>query len=268
MGTLPTPQHLLTSLINTISGIAIQPEDDYPTRDPPPRNPLRDMNLSYRPLLMTLHVLYPSLLLPALDLLDRNLVTRFILFEEKSGEQNERDGRVRESENERAKDTKEKKNEDENDGGSVKTAFYLVRSTGSASKGSYGSSGRPAASTSSTSRNIVRLEAWHCSCARFAYELFPSRPDDNSAEATEPKEGEEVLEDGAAEGVVSEGSSFTGLRFGGNLARNERGGEPRMPCCKHLLACLLAERWRPVLGRYVLENQVGRHEMAGLVFDL
>lgn len=40
-----------------------------------------------------------------------------------------------------------------------------------------------------------------------------------------------------------------------------------MPCCKHLMACVLAERWEGVLGGYVKQMRVGREEMAGLGAD-
>ena len=46
----------------------------------------------------------------------------------------------------------------------------------------------------------------------------------------------------------------------GGLMRVEEGEE--VPLCKHLLACLLAERWEVVKGS-VEERVVGREEMAG-----
>lgn len=42
-------------------------------------NPLVHAPPSVKPLLLTLHVLFPNELLPALDLLDRKLVTKLIL---------------------------------------------------------------------------------------------------------------------------------------------------------------------------------------------
>lgn len=46
----------------------------------------------------------------------------------------------------------------------------------------------------------------------------------------------------------------------GGLMRGERGEE--VPLCKHLLACVLAERWE--VGRGMVgERGVGREEMAG-----
>jgi hypothetical protein len=42
------------------------------------------------------------------------------------------------------------------------------------------------------------------------------------------------------------------------------GGEG-VPVCKHLLACVLAEKWSAALGRFVVERRVSREEMAGIV---
>lgn len=49
--------------------------------------------------------------------------------------------------------------------------------------------------------------------------------------------------------------------FGGLSADGREGGA--VPVCKHLLACVLGERWG-VLKGYVKERSVGREEMAGL----
>jgi hypothetical protein len=41
-----------------------------------------------------------------------------------------------------------------------------------------------------------------------------------------------------------------------------------MPCCKHLLACLLAERWAVEHQDYVVTRHVTREELAGIVAEL
>ncbi len=41
-----------------------------------------------------------------------------------------------------------------------------------------------------------------------------------------------------------------------------------VPICKHLLACILSERWHAALGRYLIERTMGREEIAGLVADV
>lgn len=55
--------------------------------------------------------------------------------------------------------------------------------------------------------------------------------------------------------------------FGGLSTDGLPGGAEGVPCCKHLLACLLAERCEEELGGYVKEVRVGREEMAGLGSD-
>ncbi|RYP80034.1 hypothetical protein DL770_006393 [Monosporascus sp. CRB-9-2] len=67
---LPAPRTLLTSLFNTLASAPLAPPD------PALANPLKRLPASHRMLLATLHALYPSVLLPALDVLDRRLVTR------------------------------------------------------------------------------------------------------------------------------------------------------------------------------------------------
>jgi len=57
------------------------------------------------------------------------------------------------------------------------------------------------------------------------------------------------------------GMSFDGM----DLGDGKDGG---VAMCKHLLACLLVERWGGVLGGYLKERKVGRNEMAGLGADV
>ena len=66
---LPDPRTLLTALVN-----ALPPPQ--PTNTATTSNPLAILPQSSKNLLLTLHVLFPHELLPALDLLDRHLVTR------------------------------------------------------------------------------------------------------------------------------------------------------------------------------------------------
>jgi len=80
----------------------------------------------------------------------------------------------------------------------------------------------------------VRLKAWNCTCAAFAFAAFNSSAPRLAQDEGAEKGGDE-------------------MRFGGLL----RGEE--VPVCKHLLACVLAER----MGGYVEEKVVGREEMAG-----
>lgn len=106
---------------------------------------------------------------------------------------------------------------------------------------------------------IVRLQAWSCTCAAFTFSSFPSSfPHDIGAEN---QDVDFVGEEG--DGEKERGWEFGGLSLDG-LGEGGAGGGGGVPVCKHLLACVLVERWGDVLGAYVKERGVGREEMAGL----
>ncbi|KAK0740291.1 hypothetical protein B0T18DRAFT_448963 [Schizothecium vesticola] len=71
--TLPAPRSILNALLSRIATIPL------PSPVPPASNPLALTPPSHRHLIITLHVLFPALLLPALDLLDRRLLARIAL---------------------------------------------------------------------------------------------------------------------------------------------------------------------------------------------
>lgn len=87
--------------------------------------------------LLTLHFLFPHELIPALDLLDRKLVTRLVV----GGSQGDAEG----------------------------NEVYYVRSASATAS-------RPSKSSrhhmSTTTAYEVRLSAWNCSCPAFAYSAF------------------------------------------------------------------------------------------------
>lgn len=82
----------------------------------------------------------------------------------------------------------------------------------------------------------VRVRGWSCSCAAYAFAAFGHRY-------------------GPDEGCGGEGMVL-GWGWGGSML----GGD--VPLCKHLLACVLAERWDGA-GGLVEGREVGREEMAG-----
>ncbi|KAF2478635.1 hypothetical protein BDY17DRAFT_55706 [Neohortaea acidophila] len=69
----PNPREIIASLISSI-----QSQDGESSAEQP-ANPLINQTPHLQNALLTLHVLFPNELLPALDLLDRNLITRLIL---------------------------------------------------------------------------------------------------------------------------------------------------------------------------------------------
>ncbi|KAI0541351.1 hypothetical protein GGR58DRAFT_510945 [Xylaria digitata] len=229
---------------------------------PPPTNPLRLIPPAYRPILTTLHVLYPSTLLPALDLLDRRLVTRVILKQDGDAQQIQTGHNVTDQQPQTGGEVSSMPEEQEDS--RVAPLYHLVRSAQPQSH-------RRHQSTTSAGGQvyIVRLSSWNCTCAAFAFSAFPPltssifSPSGTAANGYQippaSTSREEDAENGEAAGQTWE--------FGG-LSADGKDGAGGVPCCKHLLACLLAEKWHGVLGGCVEERLVGREEGAGLVGDL
>ena len=265
MTPLPTPRTLLTSLVTTLTSISPPPAPASTHQSDPPPNPLHSLPPQARALLTTLHVLIPPpTLLQALDLLDRGLVTLVICSSSPSDtkqniEATEEDHSPRENFENFEPSAGGKKDANE---------IFLVRSSQQPkSRYSTGDGGGMS--------YIVRLQAWNCSCAAFAFASFPASTTFYPSYSSVSLFDLDVdVEDGAEEG--DEQSIRTGRddwiggaeeekwEFGGSSNDGKDGGNGGVPCCKHLLACLLGERWKGVLGGYVKERVVGREEMAGL----
>jgi hypothetical protein len=103
----------------------------------------------------------------------------------------------------------------------------------------------------------VRLTAWNCSCAAFAFSAFPA----STSGPFSPH-----FED-TPSGAKDAPETDTAWEFGGLSSDGTAGHGDAVPCCKHMMACLLAERCEGVLGGYVKNMRVGREEMAGLGAD-
>lgn len=375
-------------------------------------NVFKQVPVSHRHLIITLHVLFPGLVLPALDLLDRGLVGRIILQdrmtvkkEKKKGtkliKEEDRQGpsvggditTVRQnittgtekdedcSGDDTANQTDGNRKQKEAQKGKENPAaasFYLVRSAQPTSHHHrrrrqqqdprYESGGEEDYPAENNSNNlfpggqrayIVRLDAWNCTCAAFAFASFSDRPEgedtttttttattakvsseqaassssgtgnvaavnrgkeeeninittissitDQGLESEIQEENQELVNEnevdkmdidllpllqtqeeseahtnttgGHKKGYDENENSLPANRqeewsFGGMSldTKNHGGGEgadsPPPPLCKHLLACLLAERWNEALGRYVVERQVSKEEMAGIVAEI
>ena len=143
------------------------------------------------------------------------------------------------------KGPKEKLTGDGVNTGRGRNIVYQVRSS-QAPKGRFKD-----VTTSSAVVYTVRLEAWNCSCAAFAFAAFPSGMDTRTWIRNCEEDDLEI-------GWKEQEREW---EFGGLSADGKDGGS--VPVCKHLLACLLAERWESVLGSYLHETEVGRDEMAG-----
>ncbi|KAL2155385.1 hypothetical protein VTH82DRAFT_127 [Thermothelomyces myriococcoides] len=331
---LPTPRTLLTTLFNAISTIPLAPPPlpsssslSQPpsavaattTGEEPGRqsgeNPLRRVPPSHRHLITTLHVLFPGLVLPALDLLERGLVAGVVLVPphdmRREHEGPGHDNTTTNTDNggggggdggddgceEAGLGTREVPNVGQGvdtgrpckarGGGGRRRkgryAFFMVQSAAAAEarerirRRKRSGGGEDGGETGMAGKvSIVRLDAWHCSCAAFAFASvqgdsvgslgYRSMERDSGMVAHDDKHGTASLagdEDQAERGA--EGTwSFGGLSLDGTRA----GASEGVPVCKHLLACVLADRWHAALGSYVVEKTMQREEMAGILAEI
>ncbi|KAL1876860.1 hypothetical protein VTK73DRAFT_9090 [Phialemonium thermophilum] len=310
MGSLPEPRQLLTSLIDSITRIPLSPPP--PIQQPlqnadgtpadafdggrsrwangnPNYHPLKAVPQSQRQLITTLHVLFPTMLLPALDLLDRGLLLKLIRA---SGERINSPALSSNpallSVNQQPSGSGLGAEDGRNDVGCRSNGVYIVHSaqSGGPDAASLSYSHRrhqlqnqpetaPSRTHVSGRRYLVRLRAWHCTCAAFAFAAF--LPDSRLADQAHCEEDDAKVDSGCrfreddADGETQGKDRRRCVRdwsFGGLSFSGIQGSDAGVACCKHLLACLLAERWHAALGGYVIEKEVGKEEMAGLVADI
>ncbi|KAI1171649.1 hypothetical protein F4777DRAFT_591057 [Nemania sp. FL0916] len=218
-------------------------------------NPLKLIPAAYRPVLTTLHVLYPSMLLPALDLLDRRLVTRVALRQHVTKIQT--DPVLIAKSYQENQDALGKQGDNQS-----QILYHLICSAQPQSRR------RQQTISSGGQVYVVRLDSWNCSCAAFAFSAFPPLPPLTSSLTSEPAMSRYHIhstlpfQEDSALSDANEPWDFGGLGADG------KDGSGAVPCCKHLLACVLAEKWDAVLGSYVEERLVSREEGAGLVGNL
>jgi hypothetical protein len=223
---LPTPRDLLTSLLTTMSSL---PAPSTTTPNNNHSNPLRTVPPNTQALLATLHVLFPSCLLPALDLLDRGLVAHVSLRGEDADQH------------------QEKRRPD----------FYVVTSLASTMPRRGRAKSRDRATAANPKEHLVQLGAWNCSCPSFALDAFPpgrGGGEGNDAPPDDDGEGGEEappVHEGQVGGMSLDGTGKDGIG-------------PDVPFCKHILACVLADRW-PAMANKVVEKRVERAELARLV---
>ena len=98
----------------------------------------------------------------------------------------------------------------------------------------------------------VRLKAWNCTCPAFAFASIAMLGDELYHAFND-------VEDLETEDFFGEQYRFKGRQdeFGALL-----NGNAGAPMCKHLLACLLVERWA-ALESFVESRQMTKQEMSG-----
>ncbi|KAL6720142.1 Coproporphyrinogen-III oxidase [Lecanora helva] len=232
---LPSCKTFLENLLSTLP---------YQTRtQPEPVASPKSTSLpsSAKPTILTLHALFPTILLPALDLLDRRLITRLSLR------------------NEQATATSSDHDSDRN----KRSVFYVKSSAQRDGRSRYSRGGEDVGITTYE----VRTKAWSCTCPAFAFSAFSkpgSSPVYEHEDDIDEHEGHDPLvneEDAEMLDVPErQESPYDNLRewqWGGLMLEEED-----TPLCKHLLACVLVERW-DIAREMAEEREVSREEMAG-----
>lgn len=205
--------------------------------------------------LLALHVLFPNELLPALDLLDRGLVTRLWFMPHRQtsgldkGERGERDSLQFQNDLAEGHGTTGSVTHSTNTGDAGVRAekrgdnfTYYVRS---AQQQSSRNASRYRNAYEHATNYEVRLDAWSCSCPAFAFSAFPASTSDTTASAGQRSEDQPRTDEPV------EGWTFGGLTRGKD-----------MPVCKHLLACVLVER-TTLFSQFVEDRTVSAEEYAG-----
>ncbi|KAI9692638.1 MAG: hypothetical protein M1820_009515 [Bogoriella megaspora] len=170
---LPSPRAIITSLIDEIATI---PKPTSPNQHP---NPLENLDPAARKLLITLHVLLPNETLPALDLLERGCVSRFVLKQVSPLAREDEDATMIGNRD----DALGGDNTQGEGHGRIgpeeemeKCTFaYYVQSASTHNAGHAGGGGRSRFIDKEAARHYeVRLDSWNCSCPAFAFNAFPA----------------------------------------------------------------------------------------------
>lgn len=250
---LPSPRQLITSILNSLLSTppvdipsSVKTEDQYNTNtqvpedananithstttrtvkqemikvedDDKPSNPLKTLSSEKRALLMTLHVLIPQpVLLQALDLLDRRLVSKVVWYAEEPTVSTGREQEdVRGTTTQPLLQSKEQEEVTAQHPLEMSTSptgplriLYQVRS--SSASASHTSRSRYKDATTYSSQNksyTVNLEPWHCNCAAFAFSAFPFSSSTSASKAWRdifPPEQNEDGEEGDGDGEGNE----------------------------------------------------------------
>ncbi|RYO17536.1 hypothetical protein AA0111_g11089 [Alternaria arborescens] len=298
---LPTSRTFITQLFDSLSTLpSDQAADATNDNAKTNTNPLNNLSDTTRKQLLSFQVVFPTEFVPALDLLDRRLVTRFhIRNEEQVAElktvidaggqqqdvqmmqdttveseaptQQQQQQQQQQQENSHTRTTptptkeadptdKDKTNHLNNN-----DTIYYVRSA------QQQRSSRFATSYDTTTYYQVRLRAWNCSCPAFAFSAFPPTPVTTRHVGNEEATVHTPLHNNNNSTIQQEVNNNKDSNnnnadnkwiFGGiSLVGKETTQPP--PVCKHLLACVFVERCKGLFGGFVEDREVGVEEAAG-----
>ncbi|CEJ54711.1 hypothetical protein PMG11_01007 [Penicillium brasilianum] len=287
LNNLPSSAGFIDQLISELS--SFQPELPTAELDPPrtqtahqpkqPQNALSRLSAhqlaKVKPLLLTLHCLFPNDLLPALDILDRRLVQRIVMRGDKihavpsAPTQDQTASPGNEEIRHDATNTIYPNMLDETSDDTLDEDpfLFLVTSASSAPVHPIVATGAPSLSTSSTTHATyqpqkvyeVRLDAWNCTCPTFTLSAFRDL-DSRLSSISNPNAPAELPSESAMLRDRDDGSAV--YPFGGTLTcTTDRASSP---VCKHILACVLFARCPGLFsGRGDAGRGVSMEEMAG-----
>ncbi|ODA81518.1 hypothetical protein RJ55_00017 [Drechmeria coniospora] len=225
---------------------------------------------SRRHLLLTLHVLFPASVLPALDLLDRRLVTRINMPAHHPGMFPQRLGIARAHDSSGAAARRPGRQSSPPSRGYPSVAqVYEVRSLASTPVRRRAG---PDPAPSSSRSDLVHLDVWSCSCSSFALEAFRYLAEETTKDSTvfsSPQSSCPLPSPPRQPGSMHrachrEGQSPSPAKITGWLP----GDGEDVPCCKHLLACLLSEIWGGLPETRVAARAATKEELAGIAANV
>lgn len=239
---VPTPASLTTPPNDTNSALhTLSPEETERARS----------------LFLTLHVLFPHELLPALDLLDRGLVTRLTVLPVGGGSTRRGD-----DDTEQSPGTSTAELTSNSTGWEV----YYIQSSSSSSTSSHAHPSRPARSharkhDAGTAFYEVRLDSWNCSCPAFGVSAFQGLDvyhEDSGIDPTHTPLSTAPLD------LASRPRRKPDWQFGGTATWDPASSTfSSVPSCKHILAAVLAKAAPRLFAHGVTDREVTRAELAG-----
>ncbi|KAJ5726523.1 uncharacterized protein N7483_007880 [Penicillium malachiteum] len=223
-----------------------------------PPNPLSALPASQlaqvKPLMLTIHSLFPNDLLPALDILDRGLVQRFIRedrMDDPTAPSHSELEHSRDQEMTMNPSQNLKQNTKSDTSAQSEDIFFVISASsaplpkppGTSSPSTPGNVPPQTQTQTQTQEQIkgyeVRLHAWNCTCPTFALSAFrdPSRLNHQF----EYPSGIHIADPDQSGNVYP-----YPYPFGGTLTSVRDRASP--PICKHILACLLFIRCPGLFG--------------------
>lgn len=289
---LPSSAGFIDRLVNELA--SFQPENPSNTTtepDPPrtqstqqpkpPQNALSRLSPSQlarvKPLLLTLHCLFPNDLLPALDILDRRLVQRIVVRGDKTNAVPSASASTQEGHLGNNQEIQHDESntriiqtilDDTTPDDTLNENLFVFLVTSASSAPAYPPP--PASTTTSTSTYTtttqtqkvyeVRLHAWNCTCPTFTLSTFRdldsrlhsiSKPNPTRLSSPPPSNTAMLRDrdDGSTSAPTAAplpASASAVYPFGGTLTCPTDRDSP--PACKHILACVLFARCPGLFG--------------------